>query len=594
MLHIRPRLAQNILIMLIIACLITNASANNRNAKLQYFKSAINDTTLAVDLRIGFYDTLIATHDGKESFDFMLGKGKLLSNMGSYLEAYHNYKKAYNVINSYISKHKIAFSTDRCEIMLIMAKMALNLGMYDESTSILFDLINYNNGRDVNYTVGAYSLLGVIFMNLNRPEASEEYHNKALDLIQKVDTLSCFNKFTTYSNYAGLLYKKQHFDESIKYLLKAETYCEELNDNRLESSMYHNMAIIYQGLLEYDIAKHYFEKSLAITSSRDLFYSKCVTLQNLAYLYSVTGDLHSSVKYYEQALKLAKKVGANGVIASSLLEMSDIFYKEGDVNKAYKYMKRGQNLKDSVFNIQNMDRIMMLKSDFEIRQTKIEKELLEQTLLVSQLSNEKKSISLLILVVFALFLVVSTFFIAKRLLRQNKTNFILNKTITDLNKQTETQIEETKHLFEDTIELKNRELASNALFLVQANEIISELRNEIKELISTEDKQNIIAIAHNIDTILGRYNVYNSWDEFRIYFEQVHGSFFTKLEQTHPDLTKGELRLCALLALNMNAKEVASITNRSIRTVETVIYRTRKKLGIDVETKTNVYLRKFF
>lgn len=584
----------SILALILLVCGGVLLRANN--ARIQYFKSAINDTTLPVNIRLGFYDTIVKSLDNadKEMFFYMIGKGNLLSNMGEYLKAFHQYKTTFDKINTHIDKNKVDFSLDKCEVMLQMSKMAMNLGMYDESTSILFDMIRYNDDRNINYTSSAYTLLGVLFMNLNKIESSEEYHNKALDIANRVDTLSDFNQFTTYSNYAGLLYNKQEFDSSIKYLLKAESYCERLNDNRWISNIYHNMAITYQGMSEYDIAKSYFDKSLKLTSSKDLYYSKSVTLQNIAYLYAITGEPKTAIKYYEQALNVAKKIGANKVISSVLLEMSDIFYNNGDVEKAYEYMKRGQSLKDSVFNVQNMDRIMILKNDFEARKTKIEKDLLEQTLLVSQLGNEKKGIMLIVLVSFAFLLLVTTGLIIRRLLKQNRTNEILNNTITNLSRKSETEIEATKHLFEDTIELKNRELASNALFLVQANEIIVELRGEIKELINTDDKDDMISIAQNIDTILGRYNLYNSWDEFRMYFEKVHGSFFSKLEEAHPDLTKGELRLCALLALNMNAKEVASITNRSTRTVETVIYRTRKKLMIEPDVKTNTYLRKFF
>lgn len=54
-----------------------------------------------------------------------------------------------------------------------------------------------------------------------------------------------------------------------------------------------------------------------------------------------------------------------------------------------------------------------------------------------------------------------------------------------------------------------------------------------------------------------------------------------------------EQRLCALLASNLTPKEIAEITNRSPRTIETMIYRIRKKLGLASDVKIPLYLQKF-
>ena len=43
----------------------------------------------------------------------------------------------------------------------------------------------------------------------------------------------------------------------------------------------------------------------------------------------------------------------------------------------------------------------------------------------------------------------------------------------------------------------------------------------------------------------------------------------------------------------MGTKEIAELTNRSVRTVETSIYKIRKKLGMGTEDKTSDFLRRF-
>ena len=48
------------------------------------------------------------------------------------------------------------------------------------------------------------------------------------------------------------------------------------------------------------------------------------------------------------------------------------------------------------------------------------------------------------------------------------------------------------------------------------------------------------------------------WEEFSLYFEQVHRTFFTNLKSRFSELTNNELRLAALLRLNLNTKEIAN------------------------------------
>jgi DNA-binding CsgD family transcriptional regulator len=47
-----------------------------------------------------------------------------------------------------------------------------------------------------------------------------------------------------------------------------------------------------------------------------------------------------------------------------------------------------------------------------------------------------------------------------------------------------------------------------------------------------------------------------------------------------PDLHKNERKLCAYLRLGLSSKEIASLLNISLRSVETFRYRLRKKLGL--------------
>ncbi len=79
-------------------------------------------------------------------------------------------------------------------------------------------------------------------------------------------------------------------------------------------------------------------------------------------------------------------------------------------------------------------------------------------------------------------------------------------------------------------------------------------------------------------------NIDKDWNNFKLYFENVHREFFIRLNQDFPDLTPNELKLAALIRLNLNIKESALILGISPESVKTARYRLRKKLNLEQET----------
>ncbi len=57
--------------------------------------------------------------------------------------------------------------------------------------------------------------------------------------------------------------------------------------------------------------------------------------------------------------------------------------------------------------------------------------------------------------------------------------------------------------------------------------------------------------------------------------------FLIKIKENYPNLSARELRLCSYLKLNVSSKEIAEYMGISIRGVESLRYRVRKKLGLD-------------
>ena len=77
-------------------------------------------------------------------------------------------------------------------------------------------------------------------------------------------------------------------------------------------------------------------------------------------------------------------------------------------------------------------------------------------------------------------------------------------------------------------------------------------------------------------------------------FDLVHNNFIKKLSERHPDLSNNERMMCAYLKMNLSTKEIAPLLNISVRGVETMRYRLRKKLGLEREDGLMTYFNEQF
>jgi len=93
---------------------------------------------------------------------------------------------------------------------------------------------------------------------------------------------------------------------------------------------------------------------------------------------------------------------------------------------------------------------------------------------------------------------------------------------------------------------------------------------------------------------LEQQNSDKCWEEFETRFQEIHRNFYQKLHDSFPGLTTNDVKLCALLKMGMNTKEVCSVTFQNVRAVEAARLRLRKKLDLANGENLGVFLQKIY
>jgi CheY-like chemotaxis protein len=144
------------------------------------------------------------------------------------------------------------------------------------------------------------------------------------------------------------------------------------------------------------------------------------------------------------------------------------------------------------------------------------------------------------------------------------------------------------------IKEKDLQLMEKTLIHVKNNEFNRDLIKHLQPLLEiccdNPDARDII--GNSIASIEQKIKE-DSWKSFEVAFQNIHGDFTKNLLFEHPSLTKSELRLCTLLKLGMNTKDISSMLFQSPDSLKVSRSRLRTRLGMTEQDSFHNYLSKF-
>ena len=314
----------------------------------------------------------------------------------------------------------------------------------------------------------------------------------------------------------------------------------------------------------------------------------------LAYIYSSKGfnyyalhDFANAISYFDSCRVLAKEVRNAYLVMDSYQILSAIEKDKGNYKAALDYSEKYTFLNDSLTKAENQTAVLDMQTKYETAVKQSQIELLKKDQRIHRISNYA-------LIAFIFFGVILAALLINRSQIRAKTARSLAEKESELSKQQKELFEaelKAKQLQEEQLRLeldfKNRELTTYTLNLIQKNEVLEELRAAIED---QQDKAN----AHSLNGILQKLK-YSShldkeWEGFKHYFEQVHTGFFEALLKKYPYLSASELKLCALLKLNLETKEMASLLGISPESAKVSRSRLRKKLNLESDQNLAIFM----
>lgn len=432
----------------------------------------------------------------------------------------------------------------------------LNCNVYDKALELLLKALNIfeKSGNRSSIAIIKNSM-GSVYFRVNKYELALKYFQESLmdceTLIAQGDSTRHRNLHTFYNN-IGLIYYQ--IDE--KKILAGNYF-----EKAIEKTDPHD----YNSLGQYynNIASYYYwnkKKSLAFDCAfKSLDYRKKIRNENgiamtsytLASLYYGEDDMVNAQRYLDTAMLIGEQLKSNLLLKNALDLRIRIAEKEKDFQKAYTNLRQVREIEHSLINDTLLARTTTMKIEYDYTQ----KTALQQ--LEVQQAHAKTRLIAYILALVILLLILLYFLIRNR-----------NQRI---------QLEKEK--LKKDLEIRNKELTTNVMYLMRYTDMVREIIQrliQIRPNLKIENAETIKKVIVDLQMLIKD----DLWNEFEIHFNRVHLDFYKKIKESCPDLTPTELKLCAFLRLNMSSKEISSISGITVKSVEVMRTRLRKKLNI--------------
>jgi tetratricopeptide (TPR) repeat protein/DNA-binding CsgD family transcriptional regulator len=386
----------------------------------------------------------------------------------------------------------------------------------------------------------------------------------------------------------GRIYRKQGKSDSaiFSYNEALENYLK-FGDKHNAAELELSLGNIYYDRKEYRVALRHLDKATQ--------YARPIQGKTeLAYIYSSQGfnyyalnDFNRATIYFDSSRLVANEIHNAYLVMDAYQILGQIEKEKGDYKRALDFQEKFSFLNDSLSKAENRKAVAEIQTKYETVAKQAQIELLQKDQRINRISNY----TLAAFIFFGLILAALLF---NRSQIRVKTASRLAEKEVELSRQQKELFEvelKARRLQQEQLRLeldfKNRELTTYTLNLIQKNEVLEELRTALEQLDRSNGQNNMTGILQKL-----KYSSHldKEWDGFKRYFEQVHTGFFDSLLKQYPELSASELKLCALLKLNLETKEMASLLGISPESVKVARSRLRKKLSLEAEQNLTIFL----
>lgn len=427
--------------------------------------------------------------------------------------------------------------------------------------------------KDLYLEAEANKMLGMLYGIFSNHSQTMYYLNKSLSLRKNLYSKGNYKEEELIPSYYSLAVQSSHVPDYTMALLYLDTCFMIASKHEIDLSYIKSQqGFIYMKQGKIDTASTLFEQVLPYFIDNKLRFQIMI--------YSFLGEanalqLHTSkaIRYYEECLSAMSIYNTHTDIKPEVLDaLADLYRQQGDISTAYNILNHSKALNDSLFSARNNGDLLEVKNQYnDLMAMKNEKIATQNKLL--QKKNQSNFRLKTFLGIMILFILVGILI---------GRNHYQKKQFDARQKKAKLLALHEKEKIEQIVNIKNKEITSYTLRLIDKERIIGELLTELKTHIDNAAFRRIRNSTQDVNK--------NLWVEFNERFTKVNAGFYKRLLEQYPQLSPTDLKHCALIKLHFNGKEMAQLLNISLPSVHLARHRLRKKLELKREDNLGQFI----
>ncbi|MCS7012122.1 MAG: tetratricopeptide repeat protein [Chloroherpetonaceae bacterium] len=414
------------------------------------------------------------------------------------------------------------------------------------------------------------------------------------------------NEGATLANAALLLERLGDYRTALEYALKALTCIEKHHNPMHTAAVFTTLASLSMKLGNLTAAMDYALKSKQSFEASGEKFGIATALTLLAELYQQQRKFPDALAMYRQALSLRQAL-------QDRWGMADVWMRIGQLFADEKKWQEAENAYEESLSLfeQGGEKARLAQVKLALSKVWLQKQLFKKAEKMLQdaltLAEEAGSTEEIAAIHNALALLYANTGRYKQAYEHHCKFAQIDATLKDAERLKQMQylqirfdverLRDERKFFEHKAEKlegemkrKQKELMRLTMSLVRKNEFLKSLYDMLGDVQLGASKKTQNAVQKIRAEIQASLRSEETWRLFEAQFSELHKTFLQTLAERYPNLTPTEIKVAAMLRLDLSTKEIAALLYASERTVETHRQNLRRKLRLGAEISLQTFL----
>lgn len=438
-------------------------------------------------------------------------------------------------------------------------QLQLYLSHYDSAMSSYKEALDHYSVIGNQRAQGsALAQMADIFSRQEKHREAVGYYKRAFEAVEGIHDRTLM---ASYSNNLGLVYIGLEAPDSATFcFLRALTLARASGLRRLQGNCHGNLAHLHLEAEHFDSAYHHSTASNRVFSELGDDYGLCLSLLSLGEINTQLGRAAEGRQQLRQARSLAESLNLLELKKDSYFALSQAHERHGRADSALIFFRQYTDVRDSMASASVKKEIERLQIEYETRLQEEENARLTAELGWEVEKGQRDRLTFIVVGVSAALLLISLVVMLYFRSQARKRQLIITRAETEKEKSEKA--------------LAQKRLATALRQITEKDKLMERLEEDYRESVSEG------AFA---DKLHERINSNADWMQFVIEFEMVYKGFFDSLLPKENKLTKNDLRMAALIKLNLSNKEIAEVLHITLEGVKKAKHRLKKKLQLQAD-----------